>query len=43
MSGVSTKLLTPKGVTSNAKSEYSYDCSFWSFDEFDTLEDGYLK
>jgi hypothetical protein len=43
MNGNTTKILTPKGVTSNAKSEYSYDNSFWSFDNFQTLEDGYLK
>ena len=43
MNGPTTKIKVPKGVSSNAKLQYTYDNSFWSFDEFDTLEDGYLK
>lgn len=42
MAGNMTTLLTPKGYT-EPKRDFSFDYSFWSFDEFTEDATGYFK
>ena len=43
MSGNTTKIKAPPGVNTNYKSEFTFDNSFWSFDQFKTEENGYMS
>jgi hypothetical protein len=42
MAGNMTTLLTPKG-SSEPKRDFTFDHSFWSFDEFTEESDGYFR
>lgn len=42
MNGNTTTLIPPKGTT-DAKRDFTFDHSLWSFDEFNTEADGYFS